>query len=185
MENLTDEFDLLIQQGNLGFYTSCEVTHVIVFDKETKLAYNYYTVFVFEERGQRNPESKYQTEKPLSLSKRFSLSIMQYQSEIVDAKQNYEELIAASATCDIGNGKLNIGGFKKLSKQFIPHDSTKTIPLNKGLKNNFKNGSYILELFDMQKPLAILLSKKELQLAAKKLYEILPIELFVLRCSGR
>lgn len=180
VDNFTNEFDLLIQHGNLGFYTSCEVTHVIVFDKETKQAYNYYTVFVFEERSLRNPEPKYLTKKPLSLSKRFSLSIMQYQIEIKDAKQNYEKLITASAICDIGRGQLNIGGFKKLSKQFIPHDSTKTIPLNKGLKNNFKNGSYILELFDMQKPLVALLSPKELQLAAKKLNEILPIDLFVL-----
>lgn len=180
MDNFTDEFDLLIQQGNLGFYTSCEVTHVTVFDKVTKQAHNYYTVFVFEERRIRNPEPEYLTEKPLFLSKRFSLSIMQYQIEIADAKQAYEKLISASAICDIGCGQLNIGGFKKLSKQFIPHDSTKTITLNKGLKNNFKNGSYILELFDMQKPLTALLSKKELQLAAQKLHEILPINLFVL-----
>lgn len=180
MDNFVDEFDLLIKQGNLGFYTSCEVTHVIVFDKETKQAYNYYTIFVFEERGIRNFEPKYLTEKPLYLSKRFSLSIMQYQSDIADAKQNYKKLIAASAICDIGHGQLNIGGLRKLAKQFIPHDSTKTIPLNKGLKNNFKSGSYILELFDMQKPLASLLSKKELHLAAQKLYEILPIDLFVL-----
>ena len=44
VDNFMDEFDLLIQQGNLGFYTSCEVTHVIVFDKKNRQAYNYYTV---------------------------------------------------------------------------------------------------------------------------------------------
>jgi bifunctional DNA-binding transcriptional regulator/antitoxin component of YhaV-PrlF toxin-antitoxin module len=175
-----DEFDLLIQQGNLGFYTSCEVTHVIVFDKKNRQAYNYYTVFVFEERKLKNTKPEYLTEKPLSLSKCFSLCIMQYQIELKDARQNYEKLIVASATCDIGCGHLSIGRFKKLSKQFIPYDSTKTIPLNKGLKNNFQNGSYILELFDIQKPLSVLMSKKELHLAAQKLHEILPIDLFVL-----
>lgn len=175
-----DEFDLLIQQGNLGFYTSCEVTHITVFDKETRQAYNYYTVFVLEERDLRNSELKYLTEKPLSLSNRFSLCIMQYQAELKDAQQNYEQLISASTTCDIGCGQLNIGRFKILPKQFIPCDSTKTIPLNKGLKNNFQNGSYILELFDMQKPLSVLLTQKELHLAAQKLQEILPIDLFVL-----
>lgn len=36
-----DEFDLLVQQGNLGFYTSCGVIHAIIFDKETRQAYNY------------------------------------------------------------------------------------------------------------------------------------------------
>lgn len=175
-----NEFDLLIQQGNLGFYTSCEVTHVIVFDKRTKQAYNYYTIFVLEERTLRDFEARYLAEKPLSLSKRFSLCIMQYQIELKDAKKNYEKLIAASTNCDIGCGQFNIGSFKKLSKQFIPQDSTTIIPLNRGLKNNFQNGSYILELFDMQKPLTALLTQEELHLAAQKLQEILPIDLFVL-----
>lgn len=48
---------------------------MLVFDKETKQAHNYYTVFVLEERMLRNSEPKYLTEKPLSLSKRFSLCI--------------------------------------------------------------------------------------------------------------
>lgn len=174
-----DEFDLLIQPGNLGFYTSCEVTHAIIFDKETNQAYNYYTIFVFEER-KLNTQSENLTEKPISLSKRFSLCIKQYQIELKDAKQNYEKIIAESTTCDIGCGQLNIGELKKIPKQFIPCDSTTIIPLNNCLKNNFQNGSYILELFDMKKPLTELLNPKELHLASQKLREILPIDLFVL-----
>lgn len=178
--NIFTDFDLLVQQGNLGFYTSCEVTHAIVYDKEMKQAYNYYTVFVFEERKLVNNKPRYLTEKPLPLSKRFSLCIMQYQIDIKIAKQYYENLITASAVCDIGYGQLNIGTFIRLSKQFIPPDSTITVLLNRGLKNNFRNGSYILELFDIQKPLLTILSQKELQLAAKKLNEVLPIDLLVL-----
>lgn len=180
MDNFIDEFDFLIQQGNLGFYTSCEVTHAIIFNKETKQAYNYYTVFVFEERQIQNTEPEYITGKPISLSKRFSLCIMQYQIEIKNAKQNYEELAVAYATYDIGFGKFSCGKFEKLSKQFIPIDGSRTIPLNSCVKNNFKNGSYILEFFDIQKSLVTLLSPKELQLAAQKLHKILPIDLFVL-----
>lgn len=180
MSNFIDDFKLLIQQGNLGFYTSCEVTHAVIFDRETEQSHNYYTVFVFEERELRNTKAKYLTDKLISLSRRFSLAVMQYQIELKEAGKIYKKLVAATTICDIGCGLFNVGKFRKLSKQFIPGDSTTIISLNKCLKNNFQNGSYILEFFDMQKPLVDFLSKKELHLAAQKLKEILPIDLLVL-----
>ncbi len=180
MSNFIDEFNLLTEQGNLGFYTSCEVTHAVILDREMEQTYNYYTVFVFEERQLRDTKPKNLSDKLIPLSRRFSLAVMQYQIELKKAGEIYEKLVDATATCDIGCGLFNVGKFRTISKQFIPCDSTTIIPLNKGIKNNFQNGSYILELFDMQKPLVDFLSKKELHLAAKKLKGILPIDLLVL-----
>ena len=54
------------------------------------------------------------------------------------------------------------------------------IPLNRVLKNNFLNGSYVLEFFDTQKSFFAQLSKSHKTLLAEKLAEYLPIDLFTI-----
>jgi len=78
---------------------------------------------------------------------------------------------------------LIIGNLKPLPKQFIPTDSTVIIPLNSVLKNNFYNGSYILEFFDQEKEELrdVLESDKLLGKICKCVTELLPIDLLYIR----
>ncbi len=98
MSNFIDEFNLLTEQGNLGFYTSCEVTHAVILDREMEQTYNYYTVFVFEERQLRDTKPKNLSDKLIPLSRRFSLAVMQYQIELKKAGEIYEKLVDAIIT---------------------------------------------------------------------------------------
>jgi len=59
---------------------------------------------------------------------------------------------------DIGDGRLETGYLEGVSKVFIQQDSTKEMLLNKVLKNNFINGSYILEFFDCDKKIVNVLN---------------------------
>ena len=78
---------------------------------------------------------------------------------------------------------LIIGNLKPLPKQFIPTDSTVIIPLNSVLKNNFYNGSYILEFFDQEKEELrdVLESEKLLDKICTCIRGFLPIDLLYIR----
>lgn len=81
---------------------------------------------------------------------------------------------------DIGDGCLQIGRFEMVPKTFIPQNSKVEITMNKGLKNNFQNGSYILEFFDAEERVKNLFSKKELRKITETIFDCIPIDLFTL-----
>jgi hypothetical protein len=63
---------------------------------------------------------------------------------------------------DIGEGILKTGNLEAVPKFFVQQNSTTEILLNKVLKNNFKNGSYILELFDVDKAVTTTLKESRM-----------------------
>lgn len=177
------DFDLLIEKGNLGFYNSCEITTIFLYDKTIKKAKNFYTIVVFEEREKSiSNEKPFITNKPINIDKQYRLGIIRYQRTIEELEKDFIVLLRENKWAYDEND-LIIGNLKPLPKQFIPKDGTETVPLNSVLKNNFYNGSYVLEFFDQEKQELrdILESDKLLGKICKCVTELLPIDLLYIR----
>lgn len=177
------DFDLLIEKGNLGFYNSCEITTIFLYDNNLRKAKNFYTIAVFEERERSDTnESTFITDKPVSINKKYRLGIIRYQKSIEELEKDFTTLLKENRWSYNGDD-LIIGNLKPLPKQFIPTDSTVIIPLNSVLKNNFYNGSYILEFFDQEKEELrdVLESEKLLDKICTCIRGFLPIDLLYIR----
>lgn len=177
------DFDLLIEEGNLGFYNSCEITTIFLYDNIINKAKNFYTIAVFEERNKVfDSKTPYITKGLINIDKRYKLGVMKYQKTIEELEENFNILLRDNEW-SYDKKNLIIGNLKALPKQFIPMDGTEIVPLNSILKNNFYNGSYILEFFDQekQKLKEILESEKLLDKICKHIREILPIDLLYIR----
>ena len=177
------DFDLLIEKGNLGFYNSCEITTIFLYDNTIKKAKNFYTIVVFEEREKSiSNEKPFITNKPINIDKQYRLGIIRYQRTIEELEKDFIVLLRENKWAYDEND-LIIGNLKPLPKQFIPKDGTETVPLNSVLKNNFYNGSYVLEFFDQEKQELrdVLESDKLLGKICKCVTELLPIDLLYIR----
>lgn len=177
------DFDLLIEKGNLGFYNSCEITTIFLYDNTIKKAKNFYTIVVFEEREKSiSNEKPFITNKPINIDKQYRLGIIKYQKTIEELEKDFIVLLRENKWAYDEND-LIIGNLKPLPKQFIPKDGTETVPLNSVLKNNFYNGSYVLEFFDQEKQELrdVLESDKLLGKICKCVTELLPIDLLYIR----
>lgn len=177
------DFDLLIEKGNLGFYNSCEVTTIFLYDNTIKKAKNFYTIVVFEEREKSiSNEKSFITNKPINIDKQYRLGIIRYQRTIEELEKDFIVLLRENKWAYDEND-LIIGNLKPLPKQFIPKDGTETVPLNSVLKNNFYNGSYVLEFFDQEKQELrdVLKSDKLLGKICRCVTELLPIDLLYIR----
>lgn len=176
-------FQLLTTPGILGFYNICEVTNIFLLHKNTKKAYNFFSIFCFEENPYANKTNSYLTDHLIPINKEYSLGISRNYLDLNESLEVYTRLSECTVHnqkhVDIGQGDLYCSTLEALPKQFVPRNCTIEPPLNKILKNNFRNGSYILEFFDKEKTWSNL-SKQDTHKAAKKVMEYLPIDLTVL-----
>lgn len=141
------DFESLISEGTLGSYKSCEVTTAFIFDKNSKKTFNYYTLVNFEEKEFFDTNKKILNERPLNLTSNLISGIIQYNLNLLDIKKLYYSLLEVN-DWEFEGQKLNFNKLTKINKQFIKPNGTKSIPLNSILKNNYNNGSYIIEFFD-------------------------------------
>ena len=136
------EYNLLSGFGNLGFYKSCEVTTIFLLDKISKQVFNYFSIFVFEEKELETDKIKYLTDKLLTISDEYRVGICRYYLSMEQAFDNFNQIRNSKVLSNI-SGELKIGNLKLINKQFVPPNGTKEVNLNKCLKSNFINGSYI------------------------------------------
>jgi hypothetical protein len=152
VEALISVFCRLTAPGVLGYSNCCEVTEVIGFGPD-KQPVNIFTIVALEER-QEVPDKKPFFLNPNRIQskklKGWSFGISRY-----FAKQ--EELITEFRKIKGGNEwllsgqQLSTGNLLPTRPLFVPPDATEDSPLNRVLKNNFWNGSYVFELFDSEK----------------------------------
>lgn len=173
------EFDSLIHAECLGRYNCCEAVTAFINDRHTQQIYHFITVFVMEERPATEKGQTYLTDKPVKLSERFSLGCQRKIMDLESVRKSYCALSERTdGSCNIGDGDLTVGRLKQLNKIFIPPDSTQISLMNRILKNNFWNGSYVMEFFDVEKPVRNILGRKLIEKAAEELHRLLPIDLF-------
>jgi len=149
MEN---KLEFLLNQANIGTYSKCEIIEIFGYNKETQEAFNIYTLVVFENTKQIDIQELMTAKlQPFKGHKSLSWGINRRIVEIEVVKKLYLELFQYNKF-EIDKS-INIGKVQLLQEQYVPprEDMHHEIQLNNILKNNFKNGSYILEFFDEEK----------------------------------
>lgn len=177
---ILQEYDKLVSCKSLGLYNCCEVTSIFLTIKGIKQTFNVFTIFVFEERLSYRDENRYITPKLIPISDKCSIGIKRRVQNINEIRPIVKTLCDCKDEnkTDIGEGTLQIGILEAVPKVFVPQNSTKEILLNKVLKNNFRNGSYLIEFFDVEKSVKKLLDEKGLKKLTQKVFDLIPIDLF-------
>lgn len=179
---MMQQYDELLTCEKLGYYNSCEIISLLIHEKKTKNTFNFYTIFVMDERLTVKEECVFVTSKLVPVSERFSMGIQRKMLKVEKVRSFIQTLCEAKEdrSVDIGDGELQIGRLEMVPKTFVPKDSTVEITLNRVLKNNFINGSYILEFFDAEERVKNLFSKNELKKITDTVFAQIPIDLFTL-----
>ncbi|WP_413824355.1 VPA1262 family N-terminal domain-containing protein [Methanobrevibacter sp. UBA337] len=150
---MDEEYKLLTAKGNLGFYESCEVTEIYLKNKKNEENINIYTLVVFEEKLYENDKTKpiVNTNFP---NNDYDLIIENYHLSLNKVCNNFNKLKNDNKWVSNSKNKLfkHYSQLKRIPKQFIPSAENGS-RLSKVLKNNFHNGSYIIEFFEENKSL--------------------------------
>ncbi|MFW5794884.1 MAG: VPA1262 family N-terminal domain-containing protein, partial [Bacillota bacterium] len=114
----------------------------------------------------------------ISINDNYSLGIQREYNNLAEIDNKFKELFEENKWSD-NEDQLDIAELMPVSKQFVRSDGSKLIPLNSVLKNNFYNGSYILEFFDQEKDIldSVFNNEKEFEKAAAEIREVIPIDL--------
>ena len=146
-----DDYNLLVSKGTIGFYNSCEVTEIFLHHKNEEDYFNLFTLVCFEEKIIEE-DSKEQLLGYFDLNKEYNLGIIRYNLTLDSIKSNFKKLkFEGIWNSNVESQSKDYSKLNKLSKQFVLSTKTKNIPLNNLLKNNFYNGSYVLEFFEEDK----------------------------------
>ncbi len=155
IEQLLQELKRLLKPDVIGFYESFEVTEIIGFQKDGP-AMNFLSLFVAEP-GQAPAGAV----KPEFLtSERIELRGTDYKFGVVRFRITLQFLIdtlerfAKTGDWQTGQKPLKVGRLAPVVPQFVHPDFNDPHPWNAVLKNNFFEGSHVLELFDTTKDAA-------------------------------
>lgn len=178
-----DEYDLLVKNGNIGIYNSCEVTELVIMEPN-EMIYNLYTLCVFQEKNVSPEKHKYDKGScnKIKIDENHSIGIFQYELKLTEIKENFEKLIHNYKWISNREGEyfINDNDLRRLNKQFIQAKGDNR--LNYILKNNFYSGSYILEFFDEKKQFEFLTRNEEhFERISNKINKHVPINLFKIR----
>jgi hypothetical protein len=156
-----NDFDTLLQEGNTGFYKSCEVTQLFLQRKADKVLFNFFILAVLEEKPFTNRNHGFLTQgRGLKVNNEYNLGIQRYWLSIDEVKNVFLKLSSQNKWDFDGDEALQLEKIKLLARQFVP--SRDGHRLNQVLKNNFHGGSYVLELFNEVKThFDFLLGRKE------------------------
>lgn len=180
-EYLLREYDELISSKSLGNYNCCEMISVFLWNRKERSAANIYTIFSFEERAfvEETAENVGSIEQ---ITGKYSIGVQKKVFEVSKVRSIFKKLCTGreKQVIDIGDGDLQVGHLEAVPKVFIQQDSTVEEVLNKVLKNNFKNGSYILEFFDVDKTVLNIWTTKQFKKLTDIIYDKIPIDLFSL-----
>jgi hypothetical protein len=143
----------LIQSDVLGFYTHVEVTEIFgVPNGEEPL--NVFTLLVAEERLDPISEEAVLLNADgrikLPSLRNWNFGIKRYYRPVSSVVPVFSEL-ADGKGWSFSSLPLVFGNLTPIPTQFVPPDSGFEVPWNRVLKNNFWNGSHVIEWADLQK----------------------------------
>lgn len=149
---MNSEFIRMTSPGVLGFYTHYEVTEIFA-QKNNGMPFNVLTVVVLEERNDQTEQ------EPLIINKErikvsglqgWNFGVKRYSKLIANLLPALEKLRDGNLWQESGDN-LQIGKLEAVLPVFVSPEATTSSPLNRVLKNNFWNGSYVFEWFDQNK----------------------------------
>lgn len=145
------ELAKLTAAGVLGFYTHFEVTEVFAYrDGEPPL--NVFSILVAEERiAGTDRKAEFLGDRiRLKSLKGWTFGIQRSVKRLAEIEQAFD-LYHATGEWKPSGDRLLVGELVPVPTQFVPPDSTTIAPCNHVLKNNFWNGSYVIECADIKK----------------------------------
>ncbi|WP_157411924.1 VPA1262 family N-terminal domain-containing protein [Acinetobacter higginsii] len=162
-EILYQEMEKLSENGVIGFYNCVEIIELFMIKE--RHVFNVFTILVACERRVIPNKSEFLTNELIKLKGRkekFGV-IVNYKS-ISECKEIFRKLLDEKTWIVNDNKDLKISNELECSgKYFAPVNSSDVVPINKILKNNFFNGSYIYEVADKSKShLSFLYEEKSL-----------------------
>lgn len=180
-EYLLREYDELISCKSLGNYNCCEMISVFLWNRKERSAANIYTIFSFEERATVEETSE-NVGAFKQITDKYSVGVHKKVFEVSKVRSIFEKLCTGrkKQVIDIGDGDLQVGHLEAVPKVFIQQDSTLEKVVNKVLKNNFKNGSYIIDFFDIDKTVLNIWTTQDFKKLTDIIYDKIPIDLFSL-----
>lgn len=154
-EQLIEEHKRLLKPGLIGFFESFEVTEILGFQKNGT-ATNFFSLIVAEpglpSGDPLKPECLTQERIELKGSE-YKFGVFRFRVSpqiILDALERF----AKAGEWRTGPTPLKVGKLVPVVPQFVPVDFNSPHPWNGVLKNNFFEGSHVLELFDTTKEAA-------------------------------
>ena len=133
----------LLESGILGNYTQCAV--IEIFGIEKSKIFNIYTICTFEESKSVNEEKSYLTERlcPFFNREDIKWGIIKRTLSIDAMNKCLDEI--EESHCLMWNDKegISLENLELIERQYICGEEGRISPLNRILKNNFTQGSYI------------------------------------------
>jgi hypothetical protein len=126
------DFYLLLEEGNIAYYNSCEVSQIFLYNVKNKSVINYYTLFCFAEI--ENLDSKTIPVGMIPVTKEYKVGCQKKQISIDNAKKCFLE---------INQGVLNYDEAIKIPKNLllpkvlVPKQTTTPVFINEILKPNY------------------------------------------------
>lgn len=149
-KDINADFNLLIKDCVVGFYNRCEI--IEIFGIKEKEVFNIFTLITLEKSKYTDETHEFLTDnlKKFYENKDIKWGIYRHIVSIDKCKKIYENLYKSEL--NINGSKSKTGKLTLQRKQYIsPNTGLEKIQLNNILKNNFQNGSYIIEAFDVEK----------------------------------
>jgi hypothetical protein len=156
-EENPDELSRFLIPGTVGFYNFIEVTEIIAFPDAAKEPVNVLTLAVAEETAQDLiAEFRFlNTDRiELEMLKGWKFGVVRYCRRIGELGAFISDITSHRVWRASGHD-LRIGSMTALPSKFIPPDGLNAVPLNRVLKNNFWNGSHVIEWTDPKKELLL------------------------------
>ncbi|ACI93516.1 hypothetical protein OCAR_6403 [Afipia carboxidovorans OM5] len=147
-----DEIERLTKDGVLGFYTHFEVTEVVAFRDRVAPPLNVFSVFVAEDRGNvASTDAEFLGPRiRLKQVRDWTFGVCRYLRPISEILNDLASFQRTKVWRPSGEA-LRIGPLVAMPPRFVPADTTVIVPWNNVIKNNFWNGSYVVELADPDK----------------------------------
>ena len=147
-----EDFDLLAKPGVVGLFDHFELIEVTRYSDGRPEPTNVFTIAVALEKGEALKTEKLNDQRIRTKAiKGYSFGVFR---SVVSADalrlalQNY----LTTQIWQPGNIAVSVGNLEPVPRRFVPPSGSTDVPLNRVLKNNFFNGSHVLELFDVDKP---------------------------------
>ncbi len=148
------ELTRLTQPNVLGFYSHFEATEVFAFPLGQQEPINVFSLMVAEERLLNASEEPHYLNRERRIELRslkgWKFGIQRYVKPIAELVPAFDVLCQSNKWCASGH-PLQTADLVSVPTQFVPPEDFGPIPLNRVLKNNFWNGSHVLEWADAKK----------------------------------
>ncbi|GGG87505.1 VPA1262 family N-terminal domain-containing protein [Edaphobacter dinghuensis] len=175
-----DELSRLLVPGTIGFYNFFDVTEIVAFANGAKTPINVFTIAVAEETTQEITEGCRFLSGRIELRslKDWKFGIVRYSRPIAELDAIIADIASRQVWRASGND-LSIGSMTPLPSKLVPSDRINFAPLNRVLKNNFWDGSHVLEWADPKKDLVRPLfdDPTRLQELSDRVNEVVPIRI--------